>query len=354
MDTNDIWFNGSNSTRSYSDGVTPLFITYMQAIMLLVVAPLVAVPVVMIIRVIVKNEALQTKNNIFLVNLLVADLCILMLRWLVNGMLIILYLLGFDIDVNCNIVLVPTIGLLIATKLMFVPLTVDRFMHVAFPFSYKRIMTTKVITTIISSLWLLALLVGLVTIVNRPTEYFPSLGSCKPRDSNSPLHVFFLGPMVISFVIISITSIYLRYRIIKSNRFFNSIKRSAAEERKSIKAGKLVEILQEQIKPTLSVFIAGGLDGMLNILFVITFAIVSSVASSTTFLYVIQFMLIPMQFCQSLSHTLTYGFYNKKIRKKLFSRNYCSTKRSKVVILNKPKQWILTADAIKQNWNHFL
>ena len=338
MNTNDTWFSGSNSTSDYSDEATPLFITYLQAFMLLLVAPLVAVPVVMIIRVIAKNGVLQTRNNIFLVNLLVADLCILMLRWLVNGTLIILYLLGFEIDVNCNIVLVPTIGLLMATKLMFVPLSVDRFIHVAFPFSYKRIMSTRVIATIISSLWLLALFVSLVTLVDRRTDYFPSVGSCKPRDPNPLLHVFFLGPMTLSFVIITITSIYLRYRIIKSNRFFHSVKRSAAEERKSIKAGKLVEILQEQIKPTLSVFIAGGLDGMLNMSFVITFGIASTVATSTTFLYVIQFMLLPIQFCQSLSHTLTYGFYNKKIRKKLFISNYCSKKQSKVVALNRQRQ----------------
>ena len=164
-------------------------------------------------------------------------------------------------------------------------------------------MTNKVIAIVISSLWLFLLFVSLISLVNQPMDYFPSLGSCKPRIISSVLLSILIGSMIISIILITATSIYLRYRIIKSNKFFHSVKRSAAEEQKSIKAGRLVEILQEQIKPTLSVFIAGGVDGTLNMVFVIVFVIASFTGSSTVFLYVIQFVLLPVQLCQSLNHT---------------------------------------------------
>ena len=308
--------------------------------MLLLLALSVAVPALMVIRIILKNAVLQTRNNIFLANLLVADVCTALFRWLLNTTLMILYLLGFNIKINnCTIYLVPTMGLVMATKLMFLPLSIDRFIHVAFPFSYKSIITTKVIATIISSLWLLSMFVSTILLVNRPTRYFPPLGACKPESTNVLLRLFLVGPMIVSIVLITVTSIYLRHRIIKSNKFFHSVKRSATEEQKSIKAGRLVEILQEQIKPTLSVFIAGGVDGTLNILFVIIFIMASSDASSMASLYVVQFILMSVQLCQSLSHILSYGLYNKKIRKRLLdnycSSKYCSTTQSKVVNLNR-------------------
>ena len=53
--------------------------------------------------------------------------------------------------------------------------------------------------------------------------------------------------------------------IIHSNRFFKSVKRNTTEKRKAAKVGRLIEILEEQLKPTLSVFIAGGIDAMFNI-----------------------------------------------------------------------------------------
>ena len=342
MDTNSTLFRGNTSIGNQSNGPVPVYLTYLQIFMLSILAPSVTVPGLMVIRIILKNTVLKTRNNIFLVNLLVADVCTVLFQWLLNTTLMILYLLGLNIKINCTIYLIPMMALAIASKIMFLPLSINRFIHVAFPFSYKSIMTTKVIATTICSLWLLSIFASTVLLVNRPTRYFPSFGICKPESTNPLLQLFLIGPMIMSAVLITFTSIYLRYRIIKSNKFFHSVKRSAAEEQKSIKAGRLVEILQEQIKPTLSVFIAGGVDGTLNMLFVIIFIIASSTVSTTISLYVLQFVLIPVQLCQSLSHILSYGLYNKEIRKRLFD-NYCSSKccsstRSKVVFLNRQRQ----------------
>ena len=342
MDTNSTLFNESTCTGNDSNGPVPLYLTYFQLFIQSTLTPLVIIPAVMVIRIILKNAVLKTRNNIFLINLLIADVCTVLFRWLFNTTLMIPYLLGFNITINCTIYLVPMMSLLIATKLMFVPLSVDRFVHIAFPFSYKKIMTTKVIAITISSLWLLSIFVPTVSVVNQPTRYFPSLGTCRLENTSPLLRLFLTAPMIISVVLITITSIYLRYRIIKSNKFFHSVKRSAAKEQISIKAGRLVEILQEQIKPTLSVFIAGGIDGVMNMLFVIIIFISSFTDSSIVSLYVMQFVLFPIQLCQSLSHILSYGLYNKEIRKRLLD-NYCSRKccratRSKVVTLNRQHQ----------------
>jgi len=115
---------------------------------------------------------------------------------------------------------------------------------------------------------------------------------------------------------------------------FHGVKRNIVEERKSLKAERLVELLQEQMKPTLSVFIAGGIDGLLNMVFAIVLGLSNFIDPGIGYLYVIQFILLPVQLCQSVSHALTYGIYNTKMWRKIFCCNHCKTAKSKVVILN--------------------
>jgi len=56
------------------------------------------------------------------------------------------------------------------------------------------------------------------------------------------------------------------------------------------------------MKPTLSVFIACGIDGLLNMLFVIIFGISTS-SSDIELLYVVQFILVPIRLRMSISES---------------------------------------------------
>ena len=56
-------------------------------------------------------------------------------------------------------------------------------------------------------------------------------------------------------------------------------------------AGKLVEKLLEQTKPTVSVLIVGGIDGIFNLLFVIiSMAELFLTITPLTYLYIIEFV----------------------------------------------------------------
>ena len=73
MDTNSTLFRGNTSIGNQSNGPVPLYLTYLQILILLIIVPSVVVPAVMVIRIILKNAVLKTRNNIFFVNLLIAD-----------------------------------------------------------------------------------------------------------------------------------------------------------------------------------------------------------------------------------------------------------------------------------------
>ena len=68
-----------------------------------------------------------------------------------------------------------------------------------------------------------------------------------------------------------------------------------------------MEILQEQVKPTISVFLVGGIDALLDILLGL-FSALSILSSSGGMAYfVTHFMAILTQYLQSANHALVYN-----------------------------------------------
>ena len=76
-----------------------------------------------------------------------------------------------------------------------------------------------------------------------------------------------------------------------------------------------------QLESSVPVFILGGIDCLLivlcDIIFITinTFYLLSSGASIRVFF--LQFFVAPLEYCQIISHSVTYGIYKKEVQKKL-------------------------------------
>ena len=152
-------FSGSGSADSVVEQtvtVVPEYISYTMLFVASVSIPVVIVPSLLAIAIIVKNKRLQTNNNIFLINLLFTDIGFALVFCCYNGLLTVLYLLGVNVNVDCRIIVMPAMA-----KLIFIPMCVDRFIHIAFPFSYKQIVTTKAIIITIITLWIVDIAVSI-------------------------------------------------------------------------------------------------------------------------------------------------------------------------------------------------
>ena len=149
--------SSSNETRITESGTEAMSVTHpLVTLVILFRLPLgvllVVVPSLAVIIIILKNRKLREKNsNVFYVNLLIADVLTILVQWIVTSTIIICYL--FDLpNVNCNIVLIPLYTSTFGARLVFLPIVINRFLHVALSFSYKSIVTTKKVTLTISGL----------------------------------------------------------------------------------------------------------------------------------------------------------------------------------------------------------
>ena len=119
-------------------------------------------------------------SKIFYVNLLISDVVTTLIRCIISSLIIIRYLLDLP-NVNCMVVAVLLTGSQFVTQLMFLPVIMDQFLHIACPFSYKRIFTTKRIAVIINGLWLLSIAFGVLGLVGKEFAVDPESGTCAPQ-----------------------------------------------------------------------------------------------------------------------------------------------------------------------------
>jgi len=345
MDTSATMLNENAS--DYSNGTTtfvfldfPLYMIYAKLCIYLVALPVVFIPTLMVTSAIIRSKELCSKryfySSFFLMNLYITNMTGIVMKCGIVSVLLIVHLLGISVNYNCVISQVVSL-VLNGGKLLFLPLAVDRVLSVAYPFSYKQIMTMRLATGLVVIPWAFLVLMRISVFATLTFVYYPVLGDCViiGELSSNPLLFFFFLSEVMATVLIIVSSVYLRHKIIKSNKLFHRPRRNAVREPDTTKIGRMVEILQEQIKPTMSVLIVGGIDGIFNVLNPIVYFIMISVFDDPAgLLYVIEFVMFPLLFVQMLSHSLTYGIFNRNIRKELCQYMEVCSRHSKVVALN--------------------
>jgi len=324
-----------NTTRSEEVNIYnityPLYAIHLKMLLLLVAATLTVMSSLMVILAILKNKKLRKVDNLLIVNLLFTDLVYIFVDYSYTMYLASIFF--FDLETNdfCNVYIPVVLMLSRATTLMVIPMAVYRVVSVSCPFSYKRIMTKKRIIAMMIVLWLFAVFAAVVFAFNYDLVFVPSLATCAVTYVYPITFLIFVVPEILSFALVLFVSAYLCYKIIKSNRFIHGLQRNASDREKVVRAGRLVGALKEQIKPTLSVLITGGIDGLFDLLVITIAVVMSNLSSSESQFVVIQIAGVVLAYCQLLSHPLCFGLYNKEIREKL-SASY--PKQSQVIVLN--------------------
>ena len=150
----------------------------LEAILPLVPIAVVVVPALIVILAVLYK--LCNKNNLLVVNLLISDLLFIAAP-------IVLYLAGMDVEFNCSLLITMLFVFTMANRLMFLPMAVNTFVIVAFPYSHKRIMTNYrlFIVAMIVVLWLFTAFLGVVIVLDSLLFYIGCLYICRTKCSVS-------------------------------------------------------------------------------------------------------------------------------------------------------------------------
>ena len=313
--------NSSGDTH-YDDVFSdvPPVATYLKIILLLITIPAIIIPAVVIIHIIRTTEELHTKYCLFLVNLFVSDI-LSSIKYFFEFFIMILCLLNIRIYVSdwaFFILSIPPV----ATQYCFVLLAIDRVVGVAFPYRYRKIMKFGVAYALIASVWIIAIVLLFFVAFLGPAYLVWPFGIFIPPSDFTGGFILYMLPKAVSATLIVGTNVYLYRSIIQSKKKLeNNLRLSGRDEQKITKLQRLIHNLQMQLKSSLPVFVLGGIDCLFNVLYVVIIVIIHALYPVTSNpvvgIVLIQFLVLPLEYCQIISHSVTYGIYKKEVRKKL-------------------------------------
>ena len=160
------------STDTDSEEV-PLIVTYLNMVVVLMVATVVITPAVMVINVIWWTMELHTKYYFFVANLLATNIAAILVQSISQYLIMIIYLLNAisnstTIAIKWSVILLHTV-LHLMTVMLPITLAAERMIVIGFPYRHRSIMTTKMVVTTLAAMWGFSTILAIIIIAIVPS-----------------------------------------------------------------------------------------------------------------------------------------------------------------------------------------
>ena len=169
----------SNATHAKEE--VPLFVTYLNMAVILMLTIMVIYPAVIVINVIWKTRELHTKYYFFVANLLAVDVTAMIFRAIMQYLIAISYLLDLNSGssvVVIRLVIFPIFTLFhLMTILLPITLAIERIIVIGFPYRHRSIMTTTTVIGILGAMWGVSLITTIMVTIVVPVDMVWSFGS---------------------------------------------------------------------------------------------------------------------------------------------------------------------------------
>ena len=332
----------SNHIQANEEFEVPLFVTYIGMVTSLTIATVVITPAVPIFNVIWYTRELHTKYYFFVANLFATNMAAVIVAVILVYLISILYLLDLNSDTAVIVVkwlvVAPFTILYFMSILSPIPVALERMIVIAYPFHHRSIMTNKTVAGIMMTMWSTSTILTILTILTVPFDIVWPLAM---QHWHVNIYAIIAAPRLLAVICIVAANSFLHYKITISNRKAEENQRLGNEEQVK-KFKKLLKEVRTQAKPTMTLFLVGGIDILADILLTFAYAAIEAYVEPNKKLYVLRFSFEVMESCVFLSQILVYGYYMKKIRNRLPNWMVCYrrwfARRHRVGILHQPPQ----------------
>ena len=174
-------------------------------------------------------------------------------------------------------------------------------------------MTNKTVVGMLAAMWSTSTIPTIIILITVPLDIVWPLAVLHWHKS---IFAIIAAPRLLAIICIVAANSFLYYQVTISNRKAAENQRLGNEEQVK-RLRRLLKEIQAQAKPTMTLFLVGGIDILADILLIFIYAIIVTFVEPNKSLYVLQFSFEVLEPCNFLSQILVYGFYMKKIRNRL-------------------------------------
>ena len=309
--TNNASYTYSNPSDEMS---VPLFATYALMLIISMMLIVTVVPAVFIIHIILTSKELHKKHYYFVVNLMVSDILGAISRFNAKMFIMVLYLLNLNVTAYhilrwINLFLVWMVILThLTSSVSFIPLAVERFITIIFPYRYRNILTNKRAFMMGAGVWVGSAILGIMGIAIVQFEIVVAFGEHVPVKNIKVLILIGFIVQVFSLLLITSTNISLHHQITTSNKMLKDNQQLDSEDDSQTKTiqGRL-QIFRSHVKLMMSLQLLGGVDSLIRLIYptMMTLLLLTTL-DRATFLLIQQLLLQPLQWSVPLYFTHLY------------------------------------------------
>jgi len=328
------------ATPDHQDGISlPGYLVYLSLGFKLIATVIVVLMAGWVYATIKTTKSLRKPHNVFVAALMITDMLLVLLGLLASGSMTVASLFGVEDLVSCKVFWLPPLPACV-TGTLYVVISVDKVIAIAFPFKYKNIMTPRVIRNII--------IMSLALAVSRCIPLFifdddltkvAEYGVCISVGTSFIVSVlaYFL-PVMLSSVLTLILNVYLVYKAYQIRGQIQGLSGGDNSQVKSLK--QKYGIIRKQMKPviTLLVIVIGSV--FLGIFFPVLYIPAKFLIDAALYHKIMEYIILPnVLFLPPLLHPFVYGLYFRVVREpmiRLLKRLSCRCKLNSAVVVPQP------------------
>ena len=266
------------------------------------------------------TRSLHKPHNIFVANLLISGMISALLLCLISVPMIISFQLGVNSFITCFMLKIAFFPIRV-TSMTFALIAADKVIAITLPLKYKKVMSFRAVATIISGVWLFALIStagSIILNVDGVTDV-PEFGACIFKgDAFTEYFLATVMPVTMDSILAITLNIYLAIvayqihkQIEKETRLSGGSNSSQSEKVTTLKRKQ--HNTRQNMKPviTLLVVIFG------NVLIILVFSVLHMLGRNSSVFYqeLVEYIIIPNGgYLIHLFNPLVYGLYFRQVR----------------------------------------
>ena len=340
--------SGSNPTTDDHTDHLPAYLAYLSLGFRAISTTTIVLMAGWIIITIKTTRSLQRIHNIYVAHLMAIDAISAIISLLFPGIMIIGYFSGMGDFIGCNVfrfILFPAV----IADFTFAMIAVDKVIAVTFPLRYHKIMRPRVVFGIITTKWVLVIVLFTHNLFN-PGGFtrVAKFGTCTSNDAT--LLQTLTTHVLPVFLACFFTTILNAYLTIKAYRVHKQIQAESAlsgghsrEDNDQLKAlRKKQATIKKHLKPMITLLVVVLGSSSIGLLFPLLFIPTVFLESPAVYEGVIRYVVIPnVGFLALLFHPFVYGLYFKQVREpmmRLLKRITCPCKCKSAAVAPQPQR----------------
>jgi len=304
----------------WSSSALPGYLAYLSLMFKLITTLMTFLMASWVITTIKKTRHLHKPHNIFVANLMVADIMTTVMFCSISTTMVIADAFGVGGYISCHLLRFPfTSGNVVYYS--FLVISVDTVIAIAFPLKHKRMLTRSAIRSILIAEWIVSItpLVPLLFHTAKAYINVAKYGTCTVVGA-AATEVFFTHSLP-GIITTSLSIVLNAYASIKA---YQAYKRTEAENRLSGNSGQSTTSdtkkqqqhrLKKQVKPIITMLVIASGGVVYCFVAILLFYLGRSMISSSAYHNFLDLIIITNSyFAIPLLHPFVYGLYFKQVR----------------------------------------